>query len=107
MGLASLFGVIVGVMTMAACSMRVVSCFFVLATLIMFSCFPVVASGLGVVFCCLLVVFGCFLGHGRFPLFNPPLQHRTSTGSGTFLYVVRQPSRLKKIGLGGPPRPEP
>ena len=52
-----------GVMAMTACGMRVVGCFFVVSALVVFSCFAVVARGVGMVFCRVLVVFGCFLGH--------------------------------------------
>ena len=62
--LASLFGVMRGVMAMTACGVRVVGCFFVVSALVVFSCFAVVPRGVSMVFCRVLVVFGCFLGHG-------------------------------------------
>ena len=60
-GLACFFSVMRGVMAMPACGMSVVSCFFVLSAVVMLSCFSVVPRGVGMVFCRLLVVFGCFL----------------------------------------------
>jgi hypothetical protein len=50
-----------GVMAMAACGMGVVRCFFVLAALVMFSCFGVVARRVGMVFRRLLMMVGRFL----------------------------------------------
>jgi hypothetical protein len=38
--------------------------FFVVSGLMMLSCFAVVTRGMRMMLCRLLMVFGCFLGHG-------------------------------------------
>ena len=59
---------------------------------VVFASFCVVVSSMCRVFCCLLVVLGCFLGHGVFPLFGCPLagllpgKQRNSHISEAFLY---------------------
>jgi hypothetical protein len=52
----------------------------VVAGIVVFASFRVVVSSVCGVFCCLLVVLGCFLGHGVFPLFGCPLAGFTPPG---------------------------
>jgi hypothetical protein len=48
----------------ASCSVCMMCRFFVLSALMMLGCFAMVTRGMRVMFCRLLMVFGCFLGHG-------------------------------------------
>ena len=61
--LGSFVRVMPGVKRVAPCGMRMMGRFFVVSALVMFGCFAVVARGMRMVFCRLLMVLGCFLGH--------------------------------------------
>ncbi len=52
---------------------RMVGRLLVLPSVMVFASFCVVSSSMCGVFCSLLVVLGCFLGPGAFPLFGCPL----------------------------------
>jgi hypothetical protein len=74
MKLPSLFGVMSGVKGMAAGYLSLMGRFFVLPALMMFGCFAVMAGSMGMMFCGLLMVSGCFLRHGiRSFIFGGPL----------------------------------
>jgi hypothetical protein len=63
MKLPGFFRVVSGVQGMAAGCVSMMGRFFVLPALMMFGCFAMMASRMGMMFCGLLMVFGCFLGH--------------------------------------------
>jgi hypothetical protein len=69
----SLFGVMSSVGGVPVRGVRMVGRLLVAPGVVMFASFCVVLSSRCGVFCCLLVVLGCFLGHGVFPLFGCPL----------------------------------
>lgn len=66
MVLGGFFRMILGLNMMAVRQVGMVSGGFVVAVLMMFGCFMVVARSVLVVFRCLLVVLGCFVGHEGF-----------------------------------------
>src|ERR1700730_13146753 len=63
MKLAGLFGGMSGVKGVTAGCVSMMGCFFVLPTLMMFGCFAVMAGSMGMMFCGLPMVIGCFLRH--------------------------------------------
>jgi hypothetical protein len=63
-----LFGVISSVAGVPVRSVRMVGGLLVVPGIVVFASFGVVLSSVFGVFCCLLVMLGCFLGHGVFPL---------------------------------------
>jgi hypothetical protein len=65
-----LFGVMSSVGGVPVRGMRMVGRLFVVPGVVVFASFCMVVSSMCGVFCCLLVVLGCFLGHGVFPLFD-------------------------------------
>jgi hypothetical protein len=67
-----LVGVMPGVKRVPPCGMCMMGRFFVMSALMMLSCFAVVTRGMRMMLCRLLMVLGCFLGHGVFPLFGGP-----------------------------------
>jgi hypothetical protein len=83
------------VMSSVACvpvrSVRMVGGLLVVAGIVVFASFGVVLSSVCGVLCCLLVMLGCFLGHGVFPLFGcslaglTPREKRNSRISEAFL----------------------
>jgi hypothetical protein len=68
-----LFGVMSSVGGVPVRGVCMVGGLFVLPGVMVFASLCVVLSSMCGVFCCLLVVLGCFLGHGVFPLFGCPL----------------------------------
>jgi hypothetical protein len=63
-----LFGVMSSVGGVPVRGMRMVGRLLVVPGIVVFASFCMVVSSMCGVFCCLLVVLGCFLGHGVFPL---------------------------------------
>lgn len=74
MGPSCLFGVMSSVGGVPVRGVRMVGGLLVVSGVVVFASFRVVLSSMCGVFCCLLVVLGCFLGHGVFPLFVAPWQ---------------------------------
>ena len=68
-----LFGVMSSVGGVPVRGVRMVGGLLMVPGVVVFASFCVVVSSMCGVFCCLLVVLGCFLGHGVFPLFGCPL----------------------------------
>lgn len=66
MSLAGLASVVHRLMGMAAGGMGMVGSFFVLPAFVLFSCFSVMARGVGMMLGGLFVMFGCLLGHEYF-----------------------------------------
>jgi hypothetical protein len=75
-----LFGVMSSVGGVPVRGVRMVGSLLVVPGIVVFTSFCVVLSSMCGVFCCLLVVLGCFLGHGVFPLFGCPLAGVTPAG---------------------------
>jgi len=75
-----LFGVMSRVGGVPVRGVGMVGGLLVVAGIVVFASFRVVVSSVCGVFCCLLVVLGCFLGHGVFPLFGCPLAGLTPPG---------------------------
>jgi hypothetical protein len=63
-----LFGVMSSVGGVPVCGVCMMGGLLVLPGVVMFASFCVVSSSMCGVFCCLLVMFRSFLGHGVFPL---------------------------------------
>jgi hypothetical protein len=76
-----LFGVMSSVGGVPVRSVRVVGRLLVVPGIVVFASFCMVVSSMCGVFCCLLVVLGCFLGHGAFPPFGCPLAGLTPSGN--------------------------
>jgi hypothetical protein len=76
-----LFGVMSSVGGVPVRGVCVVGGLLVLPGVVVFASFCVMLSSMCGVFCCLLVVLGCFLGHGVFPLFGCPLACLTTSGN--------------------------
>jgi hypothetical protein len=76
-----LFGVMSRVGGVPVRGVGMVGGLLVVAGIVVFASFRVVVSSVCGVFCCLLVVLGCFLGHGVFPLFGCPLAGLTPPGN--------------------------
>jgi hypothetical protein len=70
MKLPGLFGVVSGVKGVAAGCVSMMGRFFVLPALMMFGCFAVMAGSMGMMFCGLPMVFGCFLRHEVLHILN-------------------------------------
>ena len=70
--LGSFVGVMPRMKCVSPCGVCMMGRFFVVSSLMMFRRFGVVARSVRMVFCRLLVVLGCFLGHGVFPPFVVP-----------------------------------
>ena len=68
-----LFGVMSSVGGVPVRGMGMVAGLLVVSGVVVFASFCVMVSSMCCVFCCLLVVLGCFLGHGVFPLFGCPV----------------------------------
>jgi hypothetical protein len=81
MGPSCLFGVMSSVGGVPVRGVRMVGGLLVVPGVVVFASFCVVLSSMCRVFCCLLVVLGCFLGHGVFPLFGCPLAGLTCSGN--------------------------
>ena len=62
--LGSFVGVMPSVKRVSPCGVCMMGRFFVVPALMMLSCFAVVTRGMRMVFLRLLMVLGCFLGHG-------------------------------------------
>jgi hypothetical protein len=75
-----LFGVMSSVGGMPVRGVRMVGGLLVVTGIVVFASFCMVVSSMCGVFCCLLVVLGCFLGHGVFPLFLLPVGRTYSPG---------------------------
>jgi hypothetical protein len=60
----SFVGMISSVKRVSPCGVRMMGGFFVVTALMMLGSFTMVTRGMGMVLCRLLVVLGCFLGHG-------------------------------------------
>lgn len=65
-GLGCFLGVMHGVKSVGPGSMCMVGRFLVMSALMVLGCFVVVTRSVRMVFCRLLMVFCCFLRHGRF-----------------------------------------
>jgi hypothetical protein len=72
-----LFGVMSSVRSVTVRGVRMVGSFLVVPGVMVFASFCVVLCSMCGVFCCLLVMLGCFLGHGVFPLLVCPLTDLT------------------------------
>jgi hypothetical protein len=67
-GLGCFVGVVPGVKSVPARSVRMVRCLLVMSALMVLGGFVVVTRGMRMVFRRLLVVLDCFLRHGVFPV---------------------------------------
>ena len=65
--LGSFVGVMPSVKRVSSCGVCMMGGLFVVSDLMMLSCFAVVARGMRVMFCRLIMVLGCLLGHGGIP----------------------------------------
>ena len=78
--------------------MRMVGRLFVMSALMVLSCFAMVTRGVRMVFCRVLVVLGCFLRHGVFPVLGCTLgkalsRQKPSATSAKRSYMTRELSK--------------
>jgi hypothetical protein len=64
--LGSFVGVMSSMQRVSPCGVCMMGRFFVASGIMMLSCFTVVTRGMRMMLCRLLMVLGCFLGHGGF-----------------------------------------